>query len=184
MKRKLGRRCFLSKFAAGTADLLILRDSQSVRGVPANEKINVALVGIDLARGKEKDQMGEGRHLFCPTGFLDEHWFHRSYWIFGKNAGEGHGEYPVPRNYAPTGRIMVFDDSRVYAFFAHNVGNNINPRTSYSLYAAEKDGFLVEETATEKSGRSGKKKKRGKPTKSASRISMKNGTILCMGPDR
>ena len=46
MKRKLSRRCFLSKFAAGAAGLLILRDSQSVRGVPANERINVALVGI------------------------------------------------------------------------------------------------------------------------------------------
>jgi len=46
MKRKLSRRCFLSKFAAGTAGLLILRDSQSVRGVPANEKINVALIGV------------------------------------------------------------------------------------------------------------------------------------------
>lgn len=46
MKRKLSRRCFLSKFAAGAAGLLILRDSQSVRGVPANERINVALIGI------------------------------------------------------------------------------------------------------------------------------------------
>jgi hypothetical protein len=46
MKRKLSRRCFLSRFAAGTAGLLILGDSQSVRGVSANEKINVALIGV------------------------------------------------------------------------------------------------------------------------------------------
>ena len=46
MKKKLSRRRFLSKFAAGAAGLLILRDCQSVRGVPANEKINVALIGV------------------------------------------------------------------------------------------------------------------------------------------
>jgi len=46
MKKKLSRRRFLSKFAAGAAGLLILRDGQSVRGVPGNEKINVALIGV------------------------------------------------------------------------------------------------------------------------------------------
>jgi hypothetical protein len=46
MKTELSRRSFLSKFAKGTASLLVLRDSQSVRGVLANAKINVALVGI------------------------------------------------------------------------------------------------------------------------------------------
>lgn len=114
-------------------------------------------VDIDVDRGKEREQAGEGRHLFCPTGFLDDYWFHRSYWIFGKNAGEGHGEYPIPRNWTPTGRIMTFDQSSVYAFFAHNVGNNINPRTFYSLYAADKDDFLERlPPATEKSVRRGR----------------------------
>ena len=89
--------------------------------------------------GKEKVQTGEGRHLFCPTGFLDDAWFHRSYWIYGKNAGEGHGEYTVPPKHTPTGRIIIFDDTKVYSLFAHNVGNNINPRTYYTLYATYKD---------------------------------------------
>ena len=38
---------------------------------------------------------------------------------------------------------MVFDESNVYAFFAQNVGNNINPRTYYTLYAASKDATAV-----------------------------------------
>ena len=96
-------------------------------------------IGLKTTVGKEKVQTGEGRHLFCPTGFLDDAWFHRSYWIYGKNAGEGHGEYTVPLKHTPTGRIMVFDDRKVYSLFAHNVGNNINPRTYYTLYAAYKD---------------------------------------------
>jgi len=115
-------------------------------------------VDIDVAPDKERNQVGEGRHLFCPTGFLDDLWFHRSYWIFGKNAGEGHGEYPVPRSYTPTGRIMVFDDSKVYAFFAQNVGNNINPRTYYTLYAADKNASVGQEAGDQASG--GQKQRR------------------------
>jgi len=119
-------------------------------------------VDLDVVPNKERDQTGEGRHLFCPTGFLDDLWFHRSYWIFGKNAGEGHGEYPVPRNLTPTGRIMVFDKSRVYSLFAQNVGNNINPRTFYSLYAADKDASVEVEAVTKKDARRGKKREKGR----------------------
>ena len=46
MKRRLTRRNLLSQAGLSAATLLILKDSRSVRGVPANEKINVALVGI------------------------------------------------------------------------------------------------------------------------------------------
>ncbi|UCG58885.1 MAG: PQQ-binding-like beta-propeller repeat protein, partial [Phycisphaerales bacterium] len=127
-------------------------------------------VEMDLVRGKERDQMGPDRHLFCPTGFLDEVWFHRSYWIYGKNAGEGHGEYPVPRNYTPTGRIMVFDESRVYPLFAENVGNNINPRTSYTLYAADKDAFVKARTAPQKRGTKARQKRKAKPPQPAGKV--------------
>jgi len=105
-------------------------------------------IDVELIRGKERNQAGEGRHLFCPTGFLDDYWFHRSYWIYGKNAGEGHGEYPVPRNFTPCGRIMVFDDANVYGLISENLGNNINPRTSYTLYAAGKDAAVTPQPAT------------------------------------
>jgi len=115
-------------------------------------------VDLDVALGKHTDQVGEGRHLFCPTGFLDGDWFHRSYWIFGKNAGEGHGEYPVPRARTQTGRLMVFDESNIYSFFAQNVGNNINPRTYYSLYASNKDLSALARTVGEKGGQRSKKK--------------------------
>ena len=46
MKGELTRRNFLSGLATGAAGFFILKDSRSVRGVPANEKINVALVGV------------------------------------------------------------------------------------------------------------------------------------------
>jgi hypothetical protein len=124
--------------------------------------LNGKRVDLNVALGKQMDQTGEDRHLFCPTGFLDGDWFHRSYWIFGKNAGEGHGEYPVPRARTQTGRLIVFDESRVYSFFAQNVGNNINPRTSYSLVAALKDLSVPERTVMEKESRRSKKKAQAK----------------------
>ncbi len=96
-------------------------------------------VDIEVVKGKESNQSGPDRHLFCPTGFLDDNWFHRSYYMYGVNAGEGHGEYNGPISTTQTGRLMVFDESRIYSFFAHNVGNNINPRTYYSIYALDKD---------------------------------------------
>ena len=42
----MSRRSFLSKAALGATGLLILRHSQGARGSPANEKINVALIGV------------------------------------------------------------------------------------------------------------------------------------------
>jgi outer membrane protein assembly factor BamB len=87
---------------------------------------------------KERDAEG-GRHLFCQTGFLDDLWFHRSFWIYGDRCGEGWGNYADPRKTTPCGRIMAFDDSRVYAFESDPLGNMLHPRQTYRLYAADKN---------------------------------------------
>ncbi len=121
--------------------------------------LNGERVDIDVEVGKQNIQYGKGRHLFCPTGFLDDYWFHRSFWIYGKNAGEGHGEYAGPIGKTQTGRLIVFDKSRVYSFFAHNVGNNINPRTYYSLYASDKEIPPPKRAVVEKVDRRGRKSK-------------------------
>jgi outer membrane protein assembly factor BamB len=64
---------------------------------------------------KQEDQQG-GLHLFSPIGMLDDTWFHRAYWIYGKNAGEGWGEWFIAGRLVPSGRILVFDEHRVYAY--------------------------------------------------------------------
>jgi len=46
MGRTASRRGFLSRIACGTAGLLVLKNSRSAFGAPANEKINVALIGV------------------------------------------------------------------------------------------------------------------------------------------
>jgi outer membrane protein assembly factor BamB len=61
-------------------------------------------------------QQGEGRHLFAPMGFLDDSWFHRSYWVYGKAFAGGHNGYYQAGKYTPEGRILVHDDKNVYGF--------------------------------------------------------------------
>ena len=61
-------------------------------------------------------QQGEGAHLFSPSGFLDDTWFHRAYWVFGKNFAGSHSGYYQAGKYAPAGRVVVFDEEKVYAF--------------------------------------------------------------------
>jgi outer membrane protein assembly factor BamB len=61
-------------------------------------------------------QHGVGSHLFAPMGYLDDTWFHRSYWVFGQSFAGGHAGYYQAGKYAPSGRILVFDDANVYGF--------------------------------------------------------------------
>jgi len=61
-------------------------------------------------------QRAEHAHLFSPTGFLDDTFWHRTYWIYGSRFVSGWCGYYRAGKAAPAGRIMVFDDDRVYAF--------------------------------------------------------------------
>ena len=61
-------------------------------------------------------QAGEGAHVFAPMGFLDDTWFHRSYWVYGKNFAGGHNGYFQAGKHAPAGRILVFDNENVYGY--------------------------------------------------------------------
>ena len=62
------------------------------------------------------DQKGEGAHLFCPTGFLDGSWLHRSYWFYGKTPLSGAGGYYRAGHFAPAGRIICMDDKSIYGY--------------------------------------------------------------------
>jgi len=62
------------------------------------------------------DQIGEGMHLFSPTGFLDGSYWHRTYWVYGRGYDGGHGGYHVAGRHAPAGKILVHDDDTVYGF--------------------------------------------------------------------
>lgn len=107
---------------------------------------------IGLGPG-ERPADGRGRHLFCQTGLLDDVWFHRSFWIYGETCGEGWGNYTDTRKDSPCGRIMVHDDKRTYAFRSDPLGNMLHPRTTYQLYAADKEPTLPAPPQDAKSAR-------------------------------
>lgn len=57
-----------------------------------------------------------GDHVFSRSGFLDDSWFFRSYWIYGKAVDSNYGGWLRPGHFAPCGRLMVFDESGIYGF--------------------------------------------------------------------
>jgi len=121
------------------------------------KRLKIAPTMPGARKGEQAGQEGK-RHLFCQTGFLDDIWFHRSYWIYGQDCGEGWGAYAGPRNSNPTGRIMVLDESKAYAFRASPLGNMLHPRTTYHLYAADKE---PSQPSPQEKGRGQEREKRG-----------------------
>ena len=72
---------------------------------------------VNIAGARDiQQQAGEGAHLFCPTGFLDGSWWHRSYWVYGRSFASGATGYPMAGRFAPSGKLMVFDDTTVYGY--------------------------------------------------------------------
>ena len=59
---------------------------------------------------------GETAHLFAPMGFLDDTYFHRAYWVYGRSFAGGHAGYFQAGKFAPSGRLIVHDDENVYGF--------------------------------------------------------------------
>jgi outer membrane protein assembly factor BamB len=62
-------------------------------------------------------QKGEDAHLFSGTGFLDDSWWHRTYWIYGNYHASGHNGYSLAgAKGAPSGRMICFDKDRIYTW--------------------------------------------------------------------
>jgi outer membrane protein assembly factor BamB/uncharacterized membrane protein len=62
------------------------------------------------------EQTPDVPHLFSPAGFLDDQWWHRTYWIFGTKMNSGWGGWLTAGRTAPAGRLLVLDDWSVYGF--------------------------------------------------------------------
>jgi outer membrane protein assembly factor BamB len=84
------------------------------------------------------EQVGEGTHLFSPVGFVDDTWFHRSYWMFGRNVASGWGGWFRAGRFVPSGRILVFDDSSVYGYGRRPEYLSQSSVLEYQLFAANK----------------------------------------------
>lgn len=56
-----------------------------------------------------------GDHLWSPTGFLDDAWLHRTYWLYGPHFGRSL-TLQTPRMPVPAGRLLCVDEKSGIVF--------------------------------------------------------------------
>ena len=100
----------------------------------------LTLDGKRLEIGLEdiNDQPPEDCHLFCQIGFLDDSYFFRSYWTYGRRVGGGYGGWFQAGRLVPSGRILCYDDERVYGYGRkpqYMVNSSV---IEYQFFAADK----------------------------------------------
>ncbi|MCA9192701.1 MAG: PQQ-binding-like beta-propeller repeat protein [Planctomycetales bacterium] len=87
--------------------------------------------------GQVQKQRGPDAHIFAPMGFLDETWFHRSYWVLGQSFAGGHGGYYQAGRFAPSGRILVNGNGYVYGYGRKPEYLRWTTTLEHQLFAAE-----------------------------------------------
>ena len=90
----------------------------------------------DFAQQASK-QRGDDAHIFAPMGFLDETWFHRSYWVHGQSFAGGHGGYYQAGRFAPSGRILVNGNGYVFGYGRKPEYLRWTTTLEHQLFAAE-----------------------------------------------
>jgi len=153
---------------------------QGGRGLapPVQPDILSAAGGIVYSRWNGFDAEGNisravQPHLFSATGFLDDTWWHRTYWQYGTWMRGGFGGWPQAGRAVPAGRVMVVGERILFGYgrLKYDPGNPrdvhaghvgvvkdgyqdegriVHARNPYGLYAVPKPG-------------GGAGKKRGRP---------------------
>jgi len=109
----------LQKYVRGLDMPVALPDILSSDGTHLymrSQRFDMTAKRQDIATRSANSQLGEGAHLFSPTGFLDDAYWHRSYWVYGRTFSGGYSGYSQAGKRAPAGKIMVYDDQAVYGF--------------------------------------------------------------------
>ena len=105
-----------------------------------------------------KEQQGDDLHLFCPTGFLDDSLWHRTFWGYGRAWASGAGGYHQAGRVIPAGRPLVFDDKRVYGYGRLWKYYRWTTPLEFHLFAANKQPEIVNAGTERKPIRKGKKR--------------------------
>jgi outer membrane protein assembly factor BamB/ubiquinone/menaquinone biosynthesis C-methylase UbiE len=104
-----------------------------------------------------KEQQGDDLHLFCPTGFLDDSLWHRTYWGYGRAWASGAGGYHQAGRLIPAGRPLVYDDKTVYGYGRLWQYYRWSTPLEFNLFAAKKQPEIVkagvEQKAVKKDGK-------------------------------
>jgi len=84
-------------------------------------------------------QKPEHAHLFSPTGFLDDSWWHRTYWVYGSHFYGGWSGYTRAGKVTPAGKLLVMDDKHVYGFGRKLKFYRWTTPIEHMLFAASRD---------------------------------------------
>jgi hypothetical protein len=91
-------------------------------------------------------QRPEHAHLFSPTGFLDDSWWHRTYWLYGSSFVSGWCGYYLAGKVAPAGRLLVHDAKHVYGYGRKPEYYRWTTPLEHQLFAAEKVPGVIKTT--------------------------------------
>ena len=121
----------------------VLNDVLAVSG----DSVYMRHLKIDFETG---DDLKTGPpHLFAPTGFLDDAWWHRTYWLFGSDAvcmppvnESGWQIWPRVGNMVPAGRILALSKETVFGYgrdkYPGGGVGQVRGGETYRLFCAEK----------------------------------------------
>jgi len=105
---------------------------------------------FDLAGVEQEENVP---HLYSPAGFLDDSWWHRTYWVLGTIMKSGWGSWPQMGNESPAGRLLVVDDSKIYGFGRSSYqrdGSHPGLNTHYHIFAADRKPLVPEKVVQKK----------------------------------
>ena len=124
----------------------VLNDVLAVSG----DSVYMRHLKIDFETG---DDLQTGPpHLFAPMGFLDDAWWHRSYWLFASDPvcmppvnESGWAIWARMGNMVPSGRILSLGENAVYGYgrdkYPGGLPGQVSGGEKYHLFAAEKEPF-------------------------------------------
>ena len=92
-------------FSKGRIRRRVLPDILSLQ----NGAVWMRSMGVD----KNLAPVKNAPHLQAPRGFLDDTWWHRTYWIYGEAIGGGYTHWPDVGNASPAGRLLAMDGGKV-----------------------------------------------------------------------
>ncbi|HEX7899042.1 MAG TPA: PQQ-binding-like beta-propeller repeat protein [Planctomycetota bacterium] len=144
--RNLQDRLKILQMPVGLNDILSSDGRQvflrSQKFSPDGERLGIGPVSGDAVENVA-EQKGSDAHVFAPFGFLDDSWFHRSTWVFGRSFSGGHNGFFQAAKVAPAGEILVHDGESVYGYGRKPQYLKWTTPMERQLFAARKEADVV-----------------------------------------
>ncbi len=133
----------------GPQEFCVAKPRKARTSAPVQPDILSASGGRVYSRWNGFDAQGsliqtKQAHLFSATGFLDDTWWHRTYWQYGTWMRGGFGGWPQAGRAVPSGRIMVLGEGLLlgYGRLKYDPGN---PKDVHAGHVGVvKDGYQDE----------------------------------------